>query len=101
MEEKIIKLENWRNLFNWSGWKKEIIWIIIIILLLYTYWAYKKDMEICLEIANNPCEYCYAKIGNEKAMWGGRNLTKSFFNISIKEENSSLNASPSNLCLSL
>jgi len=93
-EERTIKLENWKNLFKWGGWKKEIVWIIIIALLIYTYWAYKKDMEICVYIAENPCEYCFAKIEREKARQGGRNITFNIPNIpEFKEvDNSSLNA---------
>jgi len=90
-EEKIVKLENWRNLFRFEGWKKEIVWIIIIGLLLYTYWGYKKDMEICLEIANDPCPYCFAQQELEKARQGGRGIT--FDLPEFKEvDNSSFNA---------
>lgn len=89
-EEKIIKLENWRNLFKWSSWQKELVWIVIILLLCYSYWAYKTDMKICLEIQENPCPYCFSKLENEKARQGGMNIT---FNIpELKEVNNSLNA---------
>lgn len=95
MEEKEwfsnIKLENWRNLFKIDNWKSEIIWIIIILLLVYSYWGYKKDMEICFVIANDPCPYCFAQQENERARMGGINITKDI-PYEFKEDDSQLNA---------
>ena len=91
-EEKIIKFENWRNLFKWDSWRKEAVWLVIILLLIYTFWAYKKDMEVCIYIAENPCEYCFARQEREKHLLDGMNVT---FNIpyEFKEVNNlSLNA---------
>ena len=88
-QEEIIKFRNWRNLFKFESWKKEGVWLIIILLLIYSYWGYQKDMEICLYIAENPCEYCFAKQEREKQLLDGMNIT---FNIpyEFKEENNSL-----------
>ena len=92
-ERKIIKLENWRNLFKFDNWRKEIIWIIIILLLVYSYWAYRMDMRICLDIVKDPCSYCRIDIENEKARLGGTGITFNIPNISkFKEVNNSLNA---------
>ena len=93
-EEQVLKLKNWRNLFKFEGWKKEIIWIIIILLLVYSYWAYQKDMEICFHIVENPCEYCFTDKEMERTRQGGRYITFDIPNISEFKmvNNSSLNA---------
>lgn len=54
-----IKFEKFKKSL-WQGWKEELFWLILMSLLIYTSWAYKKDMEICQEIIRTPCEYCFA-----------------------------------------
>ena len=54
---------NWPNLFKFEG-KKEIYWIVLMVLLLLTVWGYVKDREICREYIQNPCEMCAIKTQN-------------------------------------
>jgi len=44
---------NLKNLF-----KVRIITIVIIILILYSTWAYQKDMSMCEGVQEYPCEFC-------------------------------------------
>jgi len=48
----------WNKLFSFN-WKKDIWWILFIVALLFTAWAYKRDIGGCQDIAMNPCAYCY------------------------------------------
>lgn len=55
-----------KKLFKWEG-KKEIFWIVFIILILFASWGYYKDKKICKMILDNPCDYCYAYVQNQYA----------------------------------
>lgn len=64
MNEKKMELEvtergftdkNVKKLFKWEGWKKEIIWIVLLLVLIAMAWSYKHDMDVCKEIIANPC----------------------------------------------
>ena len=50
--------KNYKNLFKWEGFKKEIWWILFIIFLLFITWSYKYETQICRDIAEDPEEFC-------------------------------------------
>jgi len=64
-EEKVIKepefrvkTENIKNLFAWGGWKKELFWVMILGLLLFSAYSYKRDIELCRPYLTDPCSKC-------------------------------------------
>jgi len=50
--------EKIKNLFHWGGWKKEIWWILILLLIIFSAWAYHRDISLCREVLKEPCTYC-------------------------------------------
>jgi len=73
--EEILK-EKGKELVKWRGFKKEIFWIILILLLCFSVWSYKTDMKACQAIIDNPCEYCgiYMQQINVSNLGGGNNV---------------------------
>jgi len=49
---------NWFNVITGGSWGKLIVCMIIVLLILFSVYAYKKDVANCLEVIENPCDYC-------------------------------------------
>ena len=49
---------NWFNLLTGGSWGKLIVTCIIVLLIMFSVYAYKKDVTTCYEVIKNPCDYC-------------------------------------------
>ena len=49
---------NWFNLTTGGSYGKLAVTIFIILLIIGSVYAYKKDVGTCYEVIKNPCEYC-------------------------------------------
>jgi len=58
MNEDVDKSEAFKKLFSWDGWKSEVPWLILIIFIAISAYSYSNEMDICREIALDPCSVC-------------------------------------------
>lgn len=71
---------NWFNFLVGGSWGKFISTMLVIILVLFSIWAYKHDTKFCHELAKNPSSLCnqiavYSGIPIQEIKWNEINLT--------------------------
>lgn len=53
---------NYFNLFTGGSWWNLILLIFIVVMLVGSVWAYKRDMQVCTDLVNQitkePCKWC-------------------------------------------
>ena len=46
----------WKDLFSWD--KKDWLWVVFIVLVVFVAWSYKSDIDSCKGVALDPCGVC-------------------------------------------
>ena len=64
MEEIVVEDSGTKKkLLIWGGWKKELLWILITIAILFMGYTYKIEMERFSMVINHACDICHNQSG--------------------------------------